>query len=145
MLALVKVPWAGDNKKCVKSITLHSSYLGSTAEYCVLVPSGPWNRSLDCSKSTGSRWSLFIHFLFGFSVIAFPSPIWICPGLFLAPYPVVVSQLLLGELLGGRCATLNPRTESRRQTPSNLETSSANHTFSNPLWSFFPGVGLQEI
>lgn len=32
MLALVKVPRAGDNRKCVKSITLHSSYLGSTAE-----------------------------------------------------------------------------------------------------------------
>lgn len=32
MLILVKVPRDGDNIKCVKSITLHSSYLGSTAE-----------------------------------------------------------------------------------------------------------------
>lgn len=32
MLALVQVPQAGDNIKYVKSITLHSSYLGNTVE-----------------------------------------------------------------------------------------------------------------
>lgn len=85
MLALINVPQASEHIKCVKGITLHSSYLGSTAEVCL------------SPQALGTGPKSYLGFSQSYSLL---------------PDPVVVSQLLPGELLGGRCVILNPRPES---------------------------------